>query len=53
MKCLIILVLLIAFLGGCGSKESGSINTPSKSQTQAIEERQVEAVEVIPRQISY
>lgn len=46
-------LLMILSLGGCGSKESASVETPSKSQPSVLEERQVEVVEVLPRSISY
>jgi len=52
MKRFVIIGLLMAFLGGCGSKESGSLET-SKPQNAVLEERQVEAIEVIPKSISY
>jgi len=47
------LLIVPLFFGGCGSKESVSIEKPSKSPTQISEERQVEVVEVVPRAISY
>jgi len=53
MKYLLILVLLIAFLGGCGSKESGGVEAPLKPQNQIPEERQVEVIQAIPGAISY
>jgi len=55
MKSYGLLALFIAFplFGGCGSKEAGNRETPMKPQTQILEERSVEAVEVIPRPISY
>jgi membrane fusion protein (multidrug efflux system) len=40
-------------LGGCGSKESVSIEKSPEALAQISEERQVEAVEVVPRIISY
>ncbi|NWF94393.1 MAG: efflux RND transporter periplasmic adaptor subunit [Syntrophaceae bacterium] len=47
--------LLITFplAEGCGSKESASVNTPSKSQASVSEERLVDAVEVVSQPISY
>lgn len=45
------MVFLLLF--GCGSKESASIEKPSKAPAQISEERQVEVVEVVPRPISY
>lgn len=47
------LLVVPLFLGGCGSKESASIEKPSKAPAQISEERQVEVVEVVPRTISY
>ena len=47
------LLVVPLFLGGCGSKESASIEKPSKAPAQISEERQVEVVEVVPRAISY
>jgi len=49
----LIFILLIAFLGGCGSKESASVEKPSNALAQTSEERAVEIVEVIPGPISY
>ncbi len=49
----LISTLLIALLGGCGSKESVSLEKPSKSPDQISEERQVEAVEVVPKAMAY
>jgi len=48
-----VVLSLVAILWGCGSKESGSIETPSKSRVPVSEERLVETVTVIPRSISY
>lgn len=53
MKGFTMLMLLMAFLGGCGSKESASIEKPFVTPAQISEERQVEVVEVVPRTISY
>jgi len=53
MKRLTVLVLLIIFMGGCGSKESASVEKPSATAAPISEERQVEVVEVVPRAISY
>ncbi|MDI6765020.1 MAG: biotin/lipoyl-binding protein, partial [Thermodesulfobacteriota bacterium] len=55
LKCLKPLGMLMVFLllFGCGSKESVSIEKPSKAPAQISEERQVEVVEVVPRAISY
>jgi len=53
MKGFIILMLLIAFIGGCGSKESASIEKPPVAPAQISEEMQVEVVEVVPRAISF
>lgn len=47
-EAFVILVLLIAFLGGCGKVEN-----QSKPITPVLEEKQLEAAEVIPRAISY
>jgi len=40
-------------IGGCGSKESASVEKPSMAAVQISEERQVEVAEVVPRPISY
>lgn len=53
MKGFTILVLLIAILGGCGSKESASIEKPSTAPPQLSEEFPVEVVEVVPKVISF
>ncbi len=53
MKKLIIVVLFIAFVGGCGSKESVSTEKPSKGGAEISEERRVEIIEVIPHPLSY
>ncbi|OGP72811.1 MAG: hypothetical protein A2V86_08925 [Deltaproteobacteria bacterium RBG_16_49_23] len=53
MKGFTILMLLIAFLGGCGSKESASNEKPPRSLNQIAEERQVEVVEAVPGPIAY
>ncbi len=47
------LCVALLFLGGCGSKESASLEKLSKAPAQTSEERQVEVVEVVPRAISY
>jgi len=47
------LPMTFLFLWGCGSKESVSVETPSKSQTSVSEERLVEAFEVLPKPLSY
>jgi membrane fusion protein, multidrug efflux system len=46
-------LLTILLLGGCGSRESASVETPSKAQTALLEEKKVEVIEVVPRSISY
>jgi RND family efflux transporter MFP subunit len=48
-----LLVLVLLLLGGCSSKESGSAEVPLKTQNSLQEERPVEVVEVIPKQVSY
>jgi membrane fusion protein (multidrug efflux system) len=53
MKGFAVLMLLMAFLGGCGSKESASNEKPSKSLEQIAEERGVEVIEAIPKAITY
>ena len=53
MERFVILTLLIACLGGCGSKESTSLEKPSKAPAQLSEEMPVEVVEVVPRAISF
>jgi len=53
MRYFFIFTLLIALLGGCGSKESASVEKPSNIPVQISEERQVEVVEVVPKAISY
>jgi len=53
MKRLAILLLLVVFVGRCGSKESVSTEKPSEASAQISEERQVEVMEVVPRTISY
>jgi len=46
-------LMLAAFLGGCGSKGSNSAGASSNPPPAAIEERKVEVIEVVPRSISY
>jgi membrane fusion protein (multidrug efflux system) len=46
-------LLLAAFLGGCGSKDSDPAGASSNPSPAAIEERNVEVIEVVPRSISY
>jgi membrane fusion protein (multidrug efflux system) len=48
-----LLILILLLSGGCSSKESGSVEVPSKNQDSLLGERPVEVVEVVPRQISY
>jgi len=48
-----LLVLVLLLLGGCSSKESGSVEVPFKTQNSLLEERPVEVVEVVPKQFSY
>jgi membrane fusion protein (multidrug efflux system) len=47
------LLLVLPFLEGCGSQESKSIEVPLKTQNSLLEERPVEVVEVVPKQVSY
>jgi len=49
----IVVLLFAAFLWGCGSEDSPPPEASSNPQTQMIEEKTVEAVEVIPKLISY
>jgi membrane fusion protein (multidrug efflux system) len=53
MKPFLTIVLLIIFLGGCGSQESVSVEKPSMAAAQISEERLVEVVQVVPGAISY
>lgn len=55
MKRFIIIGLAMSFLflGGCGSRESGRAEDISKPSAPILEEKQVEAVEVIPKTVSY
>lgn len=55
MRLLIILcgLSLVSLTGGCGSKESASLEKPSGTPVPIVEERLVEVVEVVPRPISY
>lgn len=53
MRRFIILLVMVAFFGGCGLKESGKGESSTTSQTSVLEERLVEIVEVIPKSISY
>jgi len=46
-------LMVALLLTGCGSKESMSVEAPSKPQTVISEERQVEAMTVTPRSIIY
>jgi membrane fusion protein (multidrug efflux system) len=48
-----VIALVFPLLGGCGSKESASVETPTTTPPPISEERQVEVVEVIPRSVSY
>lgn len=53
MRGFVLLMLLLAILGGCGSKASVSDEKPPKPVEQIVEERQVEVIEVSPKPISY
>ncbi len=53
MNYFLIFTLLISLLGGCGSKESASLEKSSQAPVHILEERQVEVVEAIPQFISY
>jgi membrane fusion protein (multidrug efflux system) len=55
LKCYVLLGALLTFLlsWGCSSRESASVETPLKTQTALVEERQVEVVEVLPKSVSY
>jgi membrane fusion protein (multidrug efflux system) len=46
-------MLSVAFIGGCGSRESVGVEAPLKSQTSVSEERLVETMEVTPRPLTY
>lgn len=46
-------LLIIPLLGGCGSRESASVETPLKAQTALLEEKKVEVMEIVPRSLSY
>jgi membrane fusion protein (multidrug efflux system) len=48
-----VVLLVFLLLGGCGSQESKSIEVPLKAQNSLLEERPVEVVEVVPKQVSY
>jgi membrane fusion protein (multidrug efflux system) len=50
---ILFMAVIFPLLWGCGSKESASTETPLAPQKSVLGERQVEAVEVIPRSISY
>jgi membrane fusion protein (multidrug efflux system) len=45
--------LMILLLGGCGSRESASIETSPKAKPVLVEEKNVEVIEVVPRSVSY
>jgi len=45
--------LTILLLGGCGSRESASVETPLKTETALVEEKNVEVFEVVPTPVSY
>jgi membrane fusion protein (multidrug efflux system) len=45
--------LVFPLLWGCGSGESGSVETATRSPDATLEERRVEVVEVVPRSVSY
>src|SRR3990172_3753689 len=47
------MVMVVLLLGGCGSKESASVEAPVTTQPPLSEERRVEVVEVVPRSVSY
>jgi membrane fusion protein (multidrug efflux system) len=53
MKAFVLIMILVAFLGGCESKESASIEKPPTATAPIAEERPVEVVEIVPRAISY
>jgi len=46
-------LLMVLLLWGCGSKESASVETPLKPQTTLLDEKRVEVIEVVPKQVSY
>ena len=53
MRYFLIMMLLVVLLGGCGSRESASIEKSTSPSVQMSEEKQVEVVEVVPKAISY
>ena len=44
---------MILSLGGCGSKESASVEISPKTKAELVEEKNVEVFEVVPRSVSY
>jgi len=46
-------LLMILLLGGCGSRESASVETSLQTKTALVEEKNVEVFEVVPRSVSY
>ena len=48
-----LLMLLAAFIGGCGSRESVGVETSLNSQPSVSEEKLVETMEVNPKPLAY
>jgi len=46
-------LLIVPLLGGCGSRESASVETSLKNKTALVEDKNVEVFEVVPRSLSY
>jgi len=44
---------MILLLGGCGSRESASVETSMKTKTAVVEEKNVEVITVVPGSVSY
>jgi membrane fusion protein (multidrug efflux system) len=47
------ILLIVLLLGGCGSRESASVETPLKTKNGLLEEKKVEVFEVVPRSLTY
>jgi membrane fusion protein (multidrug efflux system) len=46
-------LLTLLLLGGCGSRESASVETSLKTKTALVEEKNVEVFEMVPISVSY
>ncbi len=53
MSYCVMSLLMILLLGGCGSRESASVEAPPKAQTAVLEEKKVEVMEISPSPVSY